>query len=80
MKKLTMAGVKGALDGQSAKDSHKEWMKNKLKDGWTHGPDKDDAKKTHPALVPYEDLSKHERIKDELVVNIVEALKKSLDI
>jgi hypothetical protein len=41
---------------------HDRWMAAKLVQGWTHGATRDDARKLHPDIVPYDDLS--EAIKD----------------
>jgi hypothetical protein len=40
---------------------HEEWAKMRLDDGWKYGPVRDDLKKTHPCLVPYEDLPESEK-------------------
>jgi hypothetical protein len=32
-----------------------------MAEGWTYGPKRDDATKTHPSLVPYEQLSESEK-------------------
>ena len=32
-----------------------------MKEGWTYGEERDDAKKHHPCLVPYEDLTETEK-------------------
>jgi hypothetical protein len=44
-----------------------------MQDGWTYGPHRDDAKRTHPCLVPYEQLPESEKEYDRVMVN--EALK-----
>ena len=46
---------------EMAKNVHEVWAKNRLAEGWTYGPKRDDAKKTHPGLVPYEELSESEK-------------------
>jgi len=43
---------------------HDEWMKERLADGWTYGAEKDLEKKTHPCLLPYENLPESQRAKD----------------
>ena len=53
--------------------SHENWMKQKLADGWVFGSAKDPDKKTHPALVPYEELPEEQKIKDYLFRAVVEA-------
>ncbi|MCM1152660.1 MAG: RyR domain-containing protein [Muribaculum sp.] len=44
-----------------AKNVHEVWARNRMAEGWTYGPVRDDALKTHPCLVPYEDLPENER-------------------
>ncbi|MES2174147.1 MAG: RyR domain-containing protein [Pseudomonadota bacterium] len=41
---------------------HDRWMAAKLVQGWTHGAVRDDARRLHPDIVPYDNLS--EAIKD----------------
>lgn len=53
---------------------HGNWMKDKIAAGWVHGETKDLEKKTHPNLVPYEQLPEAERKKDSLFSAIVGAL------
>lgn len=70
-------GVGFCLDNPDAPPSasHENWLKQKLADGWVHGPEKSIEKKTHPAMVPYEQLSEAVRRKDALFKAIVAALK-----
>jgi hypothetical protein len=44
-----------------AKNTHDVWAENRIKDGWTYGEARDDAKKQHPCLIPYEELSDSEK-------------------
>lgn len=44
-----------------AKNVHDVWAEGRLMDGWTYGPTRDDIKKQHPCLVPYEELSEAEK-------------------
>jgi hypothetical protein len=44
-----------------------------MKQGWRHGPACDDVAKTHPDLVPYEDLPESEKQYDRTTA--VETLK-----
>ena len=46
---------------EMAKNVHEVWAQNRMGEGWTYGPERDDAKKTHPCLVPYEELPDSER-------------------
>jgi hypothetical protein len=69
-------GVRFALAHPDAPDSaqHDAWMADKLKDGWRHGDVKDATAKTHPCIVPFEDLPPHQQTKDRLFRAVVRAL------
>jgi hypothetical protein len=69
-------GVKFVLSSPSAtpEEIHESWMKQKVKDGWVLGPIKDGAKKTHPCMVPYNQLPEGQRKKDHLFRATVLAL------
>ena len=45
-----------------ARAEHDRWMAAKLSGGWVHGAERDDSRRRHPDIVPYDALS--ERIKD----------------
>lgn len=49
------------LAEQIAKNVHEVWSAGRMKDGWTYGPERDDAEQKHPCLVPYEELSETEK-------------------
>jgi RyR domain len=55
-----------------AQNAHDTWAKQRLDDGWVWG-ERDDKARTHPDLVPYEDLPEGEKTYDRLLV--VETLK-----
>ena len=44
-----------------AKNVHEVWAKERIIQGWTYGERRDDIKKHHPCLVPYEELSEDEK-------------------
>ena len=44
---------------------HERWMRFHLLYNWRLGPEKDGARRTHPCLVPYEELPLAEREKDD---------------
>lgn len=44
-----------------AENVHDTWAKGRMDDGWTYGPVRDDAKKHHPCLVPYNELPESEK-------------------
>ena len=70
-------GVKFRLANPDAKEDaqHNAWMESKIKDGWVYGEVKDSEKKTHPCLVPFEELPLYQQKKDKLFSAIVDALK-----
>ena len=47
-------------------NSHQNWMQEKLEAGWKHGDVKDAKKKTHPCLLPFDELPEEQRRKDEI--------------
>jgi hypothetical protein len=53
-----------ALTERLAEDVHDIWARQRLADGWTYGPRRDDALKRHPNLVPYAELSDAEKAYD----------------
>lgn len=50
-----------ALTEKLARHTHDVWATRRMADGWTYGPRRDDEKKQHPDLVPYEDLPESEK-------------------
>ena len=58
---------------------HLRWSWEKRLNGWVIGSIKDDLKKTHPGLIPYEDLSKLEKEKDRKLVMLIPALLQDID-
>lgn len=54
---------------------HIAWMEEKLRDGWVYGEKKDTEAKTHPCLIPFENLPLFQQQKDALFCAIVDALK-----
>lgn len=53
--------------------AHVSWANQKVKDGWVYGEVKDPEKKTHPCLVPWEQLPAEQKVKDKLFIAVVEA-------
>ena len=50
-----------ALTERLAEHAHDIWARQRIKDGWTYGPVRNDALKHHPCLIPYADLPDSER-------------------
>ncbi|MGA8034915.1 MAG: RyR domain-containing protein [Candidatus Acidiferrales bacterium] len=74
---ISLAHLEPLLE-QLAKNAHEMWSQKRLEDGWTYGPERNDKLKTHPSLVPYEELSESEKSYDRALVN--EALKSILSL
>ena len=49
---------------QMSKNVHEVWAKSRMDQGWTYGPERSDALKQHPCLVPYEELPEVEKAYD----------------
>ena len=45
-----------ALAEALAAHVHDAWMRVRLREGWSYAPQRDDTRKTHPCLVPFEQL------------------------
>ena len=56
-----------------AKNNHDIWAQKRMEEGWRYGPERNDVRKEHPDLVPYEDLPESEKEYDRKTA--VEALK-----
>ena len=62
-----------ALGELLAKNTHEVWSQNRINDGWSYGEIRDDQKKHHPCLIPYEELPESEKEYDRSTS--LEALK-----
>jgi hypothetical protein len=62
-----------ALVERLAENAHDIWAAQRMADGWTWGPKRDDALKHHPCLVPYADLPDSEKVYDRRMA--IETLK-----
>ncbi len=60
-----------------AENAHEVWAQARMKDGWTYGPERDDANKKHPDLIPYSSLPDSEKEYDRLMAfNTIKLVKK----
>ena len=50
-----------ALVEQIANNVHEVWAQSRLSEGWKYGPERNDALREHPCLVPYEELPEVEK-------------------
>lgn len=70
-------GVQFKIDNPNAGEDaqHNAWMADKVNDGWAYGSKKDAEAKTHPCIVPFDQLPEFQQKKDKLFCAIVDALK-----
>jgi len=71
-----IAGVEAVMENpdQTPEQSHESWLAHKEEDGWTYGEVKDPLGKTHPCMVPYDELPEEQRAKDAIFTAVVKAL------
>jgi hypothetical protein len=53
---------------------HARWAADRFLDGWTYAPVRDNARKHHPQLVPYDDLSEPMKDLDRFAVRLAPVL------
>ena len=53
-----------ALVERLAENTHDVWAAERIRQGWTYGPQRDDQAKQTPCLVPYCDLPEEEKVFD----------------
>ncbi|WP_417096740.1 RyR domain-containing protein [Leyella stercorea] len=53
-------GLKPLVEEMS-KNVHEVWAATRISQGWTYGKERNDEKKKHPCLMPYEELSEEEK-------------------
>ena len=60
-----------------AENAHEVWAENRYAEGWRYGPQRDDALKLHPDMVPYSQLPEGEKEYDrEMAIKTIKLLKK----
>ena len=75
-KESAVNGVIFHLENPDAtpENSHESWLAEKEADGWVVGEVKDAEAKTHPCMVPYEDLPVEQQVKDHLFRHLAHTL------
>jgi len=59
-----------------AEHAHDIWAAQRIQDGWTFGPQRNDAERRHPCLIAYPQLTKNEQDYDRIMV--VESIRAML--
>lgn len=72
-----VAGVRFHLANPQAgpEASHESWLAQKEADGWVFGEQKDPEAKTHPCMVPFNELPPEQQAKDFIFRSIVHSMK-----
>jgi hypothetical protein len=80
IKQSAIDGVKFHLANPrvSPKQTHDNWKKFKVEDGWVYGEVKDAEKKTHPCIVSFDKLPLEQKAKDYIFKAIVQSLDEAL--
>lgn len=75
-KQSAIAGVLFVLRNPEASPSkaHENWVELKESEGWKYGELKDESLKTHPCMLPYDQLPADQRVKDALFKSVVLSL------
>ena len=58
---IVLSGDLSKLTERLAENAHDNWAARRMGEGWTYGPQRDDAAKKHPDLIPYADLPDSEK-------------------
>ena len=53
-----------ALAEAISKNVHEIWALNRMNEGWTYGPERNDKLRQTPCLIPYEQLPEEEKAYD----------------
>ncbi len=56
-----------ALGERLARNVHAVWARTRLEQGWRYGPRRDDVRREHPCLVPFDELPDSEKEYDRRV-------------
>ena len=62
--KIELSNELMELAEQMAENVHDVWAVTRMDQGWTYGPERNDAEKKHPCLVSYDRLNESEKVYD----------------
>ena len=76
-KNSTASGVEFHMTskGHSPEHGHNNWYREKERDGWKYGEEKNVELKTHPCMKPYSELPVEQRAKDHIFKAICDFFK-----
>ena len=60
-KEISLPDELECLKEELSRNVHEVWASGRVAAGWKYGPVRDEDKKEHPCLIPYEDLSEEEK-------------------
>ena len=59
-----------------ARNTHDNWDQKRLEEGWKYGPERNEQKREHPCLVPYEKLPESEKNYDrQTTIEVLKAIQ-----
>ena len=58
---VSLGGGLLLLEEMLARNAHDVWAQQRMESGWKYGPQRDDLRKEHPCLIPYEQLPESEQ-------------------
>lgn len=61
---ITLPNELETLVEQMSKNVHEVWAATRIAQGWKYGKERNDELKTHPCLIPYEELPEEEKVYD----------------
>ena len=64
LRKSELPAALAPLTEALARNVHEVWAATRIAQGWRFGPERNDARKEHPCLIPYEELPEEERTYD----------------
>lgn len=62
----------GPMRSNSPAELHGSWVQAYVDMGWVYGPERSQEKKTHPDMVPYDQLGQLEQDKDAVFIMLCE--------
>jgi hypothetical protein len=72
---IALSDSMDSLTERLAENVHDLWARQRIADGWTVGPSRNDTLKEHPGLVPYAELPESEKDYDRTIcVDTIKAI------